>query len=191
MADPTPPTTETQEAPASTGKARGSILSRLIVLLFLAAVVLMECLAAYFYLPDIGEAAAPTAPPTHETVAEPTASEEKSGNEGEQVEVDLGEFSVTAFQPRTNTSLRIEFHLYGAVAVHGEHEEKEFQELLDRNVHRFREQVIVIVRSAELSDLTDAGLGLIKRRILEKTNQILGKPLLKAVIVSDFSFIEQ
>ena len=47
------------------------------------------------------------------------------------------------------------------------------------------------MRSAELTDLTDAGLGLLKRRIQEKSNQTLGKPLLRAVVFSDFSFIEQ
>jgi len=32
---------------------------------------------------------------------------------------------------------------------------------------------------------------LIKRRVLEKINRTLGKPLVQGVIVSDFSFIEQ
>ena len=62
---------------------------------------------------------------------------------------------------------------------------------MEENLHRFRDQVIVILRSSDLEDLTDAGLGLIKRKILEKTNPLLGKPYLQAVIFSDFSFIEQ
>ena len=49
----------------------------------------------------------------------------------------------------------------------------------------------MIVRSAEITDLTDAGLGLIKRRILETTNKALGKPLLQGVMFSEFSFVEQ
>ena len=59
------------------------------------------------------------------------------------------------------------------------------------NKHRIRENVIIIIRSAEVTDLTDAGLGLIKRRILETTNKTLGKPLLQEVVFSEFSFIEQ
>jgi flagellar basal body-associated protein FliL len=47
------------------------------------------------------------------------------------------------------------------------------------------------VRGSEIEDLTDAGLGLIKRRILERTNKALGKPLIKNVIFSEFSFVEQ
>jgi flagellar FliL protein len=200
MADPTSNSTETHATAAASGKAPGSMLGRLVILLFLVAVILTECLVAYMYLPGTADAQAvastptPTSPareePDKHSSAPAVAEEGESEGEehGEQIEVDLEEFSVTAFQPSTNTSLRIEFHLYGTVAAA---EEKEFQELMEKNVHRFREQVIVIVRGAELTDLTDAGLGLIKRRILEKTNRILGKPFLKTVIVSDFSFIEQ
>ena len=47
------------------------------------------------------------------------------------------------------------------------------------------------MRSVELGDLNDAGLGLIKRRILEKTNKTLGHPFLQGVVFSQFSFIEQ
>jgi hypothetical protein len=42
-------------------------------------------------------------------------------------------------------------------------------------MHRFRDQVIVTFRSAEMADLTDAGLGLMKRTILEKANRRCGK----------------
>jgi flagellar FliL protein len=62
---------------------------------------------------------------------------------------------------------------------------------LEENQHRFREQVIVTVRSSEITDLTDAGLGLVKRKIMDKTNRMLGKQLLQTIIFSDFSFIEQ
>jgi flagellar FliL protein len=78
--------------------------------------------------------------------------------------------------------------LYGSVLnKHGE----DFNHRLSDNKFRIRDNVIVIIRSAEIADLTDAGLGLIKRRILETTNKALGKPLLQAVMFSDFSFVEQ
>jgi flagellar FliL protein len=51
--------------------------------------------------------------------------------------------------------------------------------------------VITIVRSAEMTDFADPSLGLIRRRILEKSNRALGKPLLVEVIFSDFSLVEQ
>jgi flagellar FliL protein len=47
------------------------------------------------------------------------------------------------------------------------------------------------LHGAESSDLTDSGLGLLKRRILEKTNRALGLPLLREVLFSKFSFVER
>jgi flagellar FliL protein len=103
-------------------------------------------------------------------------------------EVDLGNFTVSGFQPASNSTLFVSFHLFGTV----KHKYVgEFNRRMEENKHRIRDNIIVIIRSAELTDLTDAGLGLIKRRILETTNRTLGKPLLQEVVFSDFSFIEQ
>ncbi len=48
-----------------------------------------------------------------------------------------------------------------------------------------------IIRSADINDLTDPALGLLKRKILETTNKALGKPLLQGVAFSEFTFLEQ
>jgi hypothetical protein len=61
----------------------------------------------------------------------------------------------------------------------------------DEHVHRFRDMVISEIRHLENADLADPGLGLIKRRILEKSNALFGKPILKSVVFPDFSYIEQ
>lgn len=119
-----------------------------------------------------GEAAAGTPAPRH----------------SDSDEVDLGNFTVSGFQPASNSTLFITFHLYGTVR----HKyAREFAGRLEEHQHRIRDNIIVIIRSAEITDLTDAGLGLIKRRILETTNKTLGKPLLQEVVFSEFSFIEQ
>lgn len=207
------------------------MLAKINVLLFLAVVIVTECLIAYFYLPSASATAAITAPPpppekksekesekaahgkeSKEPAKESTKHEktekaaahgktEKTAKHGEAapaeeteeaeppdtLEVDLGEFSVTVYQPVSNSTLRIDFHLFGTVP--GE-QGKEFTKLFDETKHRFRDQVLMIVRSAEMTDLTDAGLGLIKRRIQDRGNKLLGKPLLQSVIISDFAFIE-
>lgn len=179
-----------EEAPRKTG----SFLGKVLVGGFLVGVVTVECLTVYLFLPGEAETAAlagiPPSGATEEVGRLPPLSEEVLTPQKAvpQVEVDLGEFTITSYQPLSNTTLRIDFHLYGTVAT--EHQPA-FQEALQANIHRFRDQVIVIVRSADLTDLTDPGLGLIKRKILEKTNALLGKRYLKAVILSDFSFIEQ
>ena len=103
-------------------------------------------------------------------------------------EVDLGTFRVSAYNPLSNMTLRIDFHLFGTITGR---DLRDFDSLMSMHRNRIRDQVIVTVRSSEMADLADPGLGLIKRKILWTTNQTLGKPLLKSVIFGDFSCVEQ
>jgi hypothetical protein len=84
--------------------------------------------------------------------------------------------------------MRINFHLIATVKAA---EQEEFALLLEKCQHRLRDQVIFEVRNAEIGDLTDPGLALIKRKILGKSNDLLGKPLLSTIVFSDYAFVEQ
>ncbi len=103
-------------------------------------------------------------------------------------EVSLGSYHVLTYNPDTGSSLNVDFELYGTVL---EEEEGDFFQLYEANQIRIREQILVTIRGTAVTDLTEAGLGLIKRKILEKTNRALGKPLLHEAIFSKFSFIER
>jgi flagellar FliL protein len=190
---PTAHDASTAEADPTAAPGKPALPGKIKVVLFVLAVIALECVVAYLYLPSAAETAALAgatlgANPKADTPAEQDPHKEQEAEKADQVEVDLGQFSVTAFQPASNSTLRIDFRLYGTVSPK---EEKEFLRLKEENLHRFRDQVIVTVRSADIADLTDAGLGVVKRKILEKTNRIFGKPLLKTVIFSDFASIEQ
>jgi flagellar basal body-associated protein FliL len=159
---------------------------------FVLAVVAVECVVAMLYLPSADD----TKAMAQGLVAgqepdDPNATPPEEETEEERVkrgEVPLGDaFQVTSHKPASNTTLRIDFSLYGIVL---EDNADEFAELLEKNKHRYRDSVGQIMRSSEVTDFTDPGLGLLKRKILEKTNRIIGKPLLESVIFSDFSFIE-
>ena len=106
----------------------------------------------------------------------------------ETAEVELGTFNITHFNPAANTTLSIDFELYGSVLAT---DEEEFHHLLEKNKVRVREQVIMTLHAAGSKDLSDAGLGLIKRQILEKTNRGLGHPMLREVLFSKFNFVER
>ena len=182
--------------------------------LILAAVVGAQCVLAWLLLPSGDSLEATEA--KHETKAQAQANIDPRTDDphAERREVDLGRFSVTSIDPASNTTMLIDFHLYGAVLaeadsqsaggeahggddhnkkkVEGEPEDNSrFGRLLKKNKHRFRDQVIVVIRNAQMSDLSDPALGLIKRQILAKTNSLLGEPLLKEVIFSDFAVVQQ
>jgi flagellar FliL protein len=187
-----PPPPEDALEPGTEFAGRGaSILSKLYLALFVGAVIGVECLVAYLYIPTPAQTAAaagilPDADPQANASAD--ATPQAADPMEDQLEVDLGQFHVISFQPVSNTTLRIDFHVFGTIDPD---DKTDFDQAWEENTHRIRDQVITTVRGCELSELTDAGLGLIKRKILEKSNRTLGKPLLQAVIFSEFSFIEQ
>jgi flagellar FliL protein len=169
--------------------ARGPMLRKILVLSLVVVVVAVECLVAYLCIPSASDSASAAGnaakPPADHKKGEAELAGESDGPTN--VEVDLKEYSVTIYQPASNSTLRIDFRLTGVVAAENK---KEFDHLFEVNQNRFREQVMVAVRSAEMADLTDPSLGLIKRTILEKAKHILGKPLLQELVISDYSSLE-
>jgi flagellar basal body-associated protein FliL len=103
-------------------------------------------------------------------------------------EVDLGRYNVTRYNPESDTTLIVDFELFGVVLAS---DEGSFGTQFEANKVRLREQVIMTLAAADTTDLTDAELGLLKRRILEKTNRALGKPLVQEVLFSKFNFVER
>lgn len=192
-----------------TGGGRKRLVKRLLVVLAVLAIVAIECLVAYCYLPSTATAEqADHAGAAHSPPPAPAPKEESHGDshggghdEGhgdehggghaiteDVMEVELGEFTITAFQPASAMTIRIECHVFGTIATV---DEPEFRALMEHRGNRVRDNIIVTIRSADLTDLTDARLGLIKRTILETTNHTLGKPFLESVVFSDFMFMEQ
>jgi flagellar FliL protein len=175
---------------------RGGMFTIVKAVAFVSVIVVLEIVAAAMLAPTAQEteklaeqlAAASSGEASHdEGEAHHDEHEEHHAHE-ELHEVELGSFNITRFNPTTNTTLAIDFELFGTV-LHDE--EAESHHLFEHSKARVREQVTMTLHSAESADLRDAGLGLIKRRILEKTNRALGQPLLKEVLFSEFSFVER
>jgi len=172
---------------------RGGLLSLIKAVAFVSVIVVVEIVAASMLAPTAQETARLgqqlAAASIGETAkAEEHQQEEHSEQQAQLREVELGMYNITRFNPATNTTLAIDFELYGTVLAE---DAGEFQHLFDNSKARIREQVTMTLHGAESTDLTDAGLGLIKRRILEKTNRALGQPLVKEVLFSKFSFVER
>jgi hypothetical protein len=165
------------------------MIFRLLIGAFIAGVILLECFAAYLLIPSAKEvAAAAEQDVKHEIEKEKKEAEKATDNSEATKEFDLGKFRVSRFQPASNTTINIDFHLWATVK---ETDYKDFETRFASSQHRFREQVIVITRNADVPELTDPGLALIKRQILEKTSVVLGKSLVNSIIFSDFSYVEQ
>ncbi|HWB11077.1 MAG TPA: flagellar basal body-associated FliL family protein [Pirellulales bacterium] len=197
-----PPPAAAAAVEAAPASKKSGWFWKAVILGLILAVIGAECLFAFVYVTMATdksthpEAAAPAKPAKHEAAHGESHEKEhgKAGEHGESApvgeeqEADMGEFSLTAFQPAANITLLINFHLYGTIATEDAHF---FEASYEVNKHRIRDQVLTTIRSAEMADLTDPGLGLIKRQILEKTNRTLGKPVLQGIVFSDFVAVEQ
>lgn len=194
-------------------------MSKLLPIILVVVVLIGQGVIAFLFLPSAAEVAAIANGEAPEAAAEEAHGDEAAedahateeaahgeehgehggghGEEGdsehaaephETTEVELGAFKITVFQPAANTTLFVDFQLSGTVKTT---QASEFKHLYEANKFKFRDQVNVIIRSSGIEDFTDAGLGLLKNQILEKTNRALGKPLLLSVAFPEFSFIEQ
>lgn len=161
------------------------MMKTLVVAGFVSAVILVECLAAYFLIPSSAEVEANAKARAEELKKEEEEHHGEEASHGASVEVELGKYNITVHRPASDVTLRVNFLLIGTV---DEHEFAGFEELFEKNQHRLRDKIIFEIRNCDLSDLTDPGLGLIKRRILAKSNELLGKPILQSVVFSEFSY---
>lgn len=179
---------------ASLDKQPG-IMTLVKALAFISVIVLLEVAGASMIVPSARETAEiadkmAAAEATRE-IKNKTAAEDSEAGPLPTLdvrEVLLGSFHVLTYDSDTGSSMNVDFELYGTVLAD---EESEFFQLFEINERRIREQILITVRGTGVTDLTDAGLGLIKRKILEKTNRALGKPLLHEVIFSEFAFTER
>jgi len=166
-------------------------MGKLAIALFITSVIVGECVFAYVMFPDPKEIAKHAVEKIQDDLRVKKHEEDsESGHDDDAkiLEVKLGDFDITAFQAASNSSIRISFHLYATL---NESDESTFEELQTQYEQRLRDKIIFEVRNADVADLTDPGLGLIKRRILEKSNLLFGKSILKSIVFGDFAFVDQ
>jgi len=188
---------EVGQATADVARPKGRGIFRLIkAVAFVSVIVIVQIVVASMLAPsaqDTTRLARDLAAASH---GQATESQDEHGKDAKDSaaqsedlkEVELGTYNITRFNPATNTTLAIDFELFGTVLAE---DYSTFQHHFETNNARIKEQITLTMHSAESANLTDAGLGLIKRQILEKTNRALGQPLLKEVLFSKFNFVER
>ena len=169
---------------------QGGLMGKIIIASIVGTVILVETAVAVLLIPDPPEVASKI---RADLKAEYQKSREDSDllgddEDGPVVEVGLGEFNITIHDMKAQSTYTIDCNVMATV---GEKDETEFVELLELNKSRLREKVMIEFRNAKVGDLADSELGLIKRRILEKSNALFGKPLIRAVLLPDFNYYQQ
>lgn len=118
--------------------------------------------------------------------AEEAAKE--TSDENLVVEFDLGTFGETFSPVDTDRSFRVELRLYGLIRAKNKGKmETEFHSKNGRLRHEIRKKI----RNSELSELQDAQLGLLERRILTICNHLLDADMLLGIGFKDYQLIEE
>ena len=192
---PEPPADEAAPADAAPPKRKSGIMTLLKAVAFVSIIVIVQVVGATIFIPSAQDTErlarqyiAATAGEAASAGAHEGEAQDEEHADDDTVEVELGTFNITHFNPASNSTLSIDFELFGSVLAS---DAAEFQHLFEKNKVRVREQVLMTLHAAQAKDLSDAGLGLIKRQILEKTNRALGHPMLREVLFSKFNFVER
>ena len=195
--DPKPAKSEAKEPTKENSPEEGassaelSIWERFRPIFIVSAIVFVECVAAFFLAPSGNQVFA-----EGDLTPDQLLSLQKSGvvqteefqKDVPCIEMDMGEYSITHSSQSEGATTYVSFHLYGVVAISNE---EGFLPLFEGRENQIRDLVRTIIRETEPSELADPGLGLIKREISEKVNRLLGKQMVRAVVFSDYSFVER
>lgn len=179
-------------------KPKSGMMTLVKALAFVSIIILLEIVAASMLIPDaeatqaIAEDLAEAKQADLEAVEEDdegeTTEDDESSPLGKMVEVHLDSHHIRHTSAETGSSMNVNFDLWATVLAD---DAAEFDELYATNQQRINEQVTITIRGMEVTDFSDPSLDLIKRKILEKTNRALGKPLLHDALIVDFSFVER
>lgn len=179
--------TSTPEAPA-----KPSILPKLLVAGLVATVIVAETFIFFFMVPNADEIAALAE-------ARLISRVEKSMDKAGEVKIDdpdavqefaLGTYGIVFTPPGADRNYRVEFRLFGTVK---RKDQLELERLYIERQGRFHHRMMLEIRNATMDELTENQLGLIQRRILATSNDILGgdHPILLGVGFNDYQLIEE
>lgn len=171
-------------------KASSSMLPKIAVSGFIASVIIVETVLFFFFLPSADDVAALA---EANLIKKVQADMERDGeetveDENKAVEFKLGDYAANFIPPGADRTYRVEFRLFGTVKAK---DLKRLEELYAERTGRFSHRMILEIRNATMDELNENQLGLIQRRILATSNEILEEPLLLGVGFQDYQVIEE
>lgn len=169
-----------------------SLFPKLFVSGLVASVIVAETLIFFLMVPSADDVAALAEARLIEKVEKSMDKdgEEKVDDPNAIKEFPLGTYGVVFTPPGSDRNYSVEFRLFGTVK---DKDLKELERLFAERQGRFKHRMILEVRNATMDELTENQLGLIQRRILATSNEILGEdhPILLGVGFDDYQLREE
>jgi len=175
---------------ASAGRPGGGLKGKLLIGIFVSGVIIAETVVFFLMVPS-GEEVAALAESRLIAVAQEIdakkAQDHSHDEEDAIVEFELGTFSVSFVPQGADVKHRVEFRLFGTLRGSDlEH----LTALFTEREKRFRHRMILEIRNASLQELQENQLGLIQRRVLATSTELLGEAVLLSVGFADYQVME-
>lgn len=182
------PKDKAKKPEGSAEKGASKLTGKILIPAFVSIVVIVETLVFFFMVPSGEEVAALAEARLISAAREIDKSHDENHDDSDKIsEFDLGTYSVSFVPPGADRNYRVEFRLFGTLK---EKDKEDLQALMDEKQFRFRHRMILEIRNASLQELSENQLGLIQRRILATSTEILGEPILLSIGFNDYQVIE-
>ncbi len=175
------------EEAAGTEKKKGA--GKLLIGVFVSAVIIAET-GVFFFLVPSGEEVAALAESRLIEAAEAKGLTKSDHHDDEHkvIEFNLDTYGVSFIPNGSDRNHRVEFRLFGT--LHAK-DEARMKELYKEREGRFRHRMLLEIRNATLEELNENQLGLIQRRILATSTELLGEAILLSVGFQDYQVLEE
>ena len=159
----------------------------------IVAVILIETGLALYLVPDSKQVTARFREDIKkELVAEFDGDEDLLGRKGQEdeklIEKELGEYDVTIHDSKSGTTYAVDCTV---VCTINEDDKSDFEKLYEVNQYRVREQIMIQFREANIEDLAEKQLGLIKKKISKNINNLFDGKMLREVHLPEFNYYQQ
>ena len=184
------PVKNAKDPSAVASPAAGGLKSKLLVGVFVSGVVIAETIVFFLMVPSGEEVAALAESRLIAVAQEIDAKKDKEHGNAEKdaiAEFDLGTYIVSFVPSGADHNFRVEFKLFGTL---NSADEPHLQALFSGREKRFRHRMLLEIRNASLQELQENQLGLIQRRVLATSTELLGEAVLLSVGFSDYQVLE-
>ncbi len=165
--------------------AKPSLLPKLLISGFITTIVVVETFVFFFMVPSADDVAALAEARLINKLEKSMQSDGEVvlNNANAIIEFPLGQYGITFTPPGTDRNHMVEFEVFGTIR---EKDKARVETLYAARQGRFRHRMMLEVRNATMDELSENQLGLLQRRILATSNEILEEPILLGVGFNDF-----
>ncbi len=181
-----------EKAPAAAStNSGGGLKSKLLVGVFVSGVVIAETVVFFLMVPS-GEEVAALAESRLIAVAQEIDAkklhEDAHDDSDTIVEFPLGDtFNIPFIPTGSDHSYRVQFDLFGTLK---RKDLEHLQALYEERKLRFKHRLSLEIRNASLQELQENQLGLLQRRVLATSTELLGEAILLSVGFSAYQVLE-